>query len=74
MRAKTRMAKLNNGKLVHYDACADKRIVPSYRKAFRYIGKGAIFSINGVEQNRDKQRYFWEYKDRCKHLRSSLPY
>ena len=69
----TRIAKLSNGKLVRYDACANNRVVKDYRKVFRYIGKGTIFSINGREQSRGKQYYFWVYRKKYEHLRSGLP-
>ncbi len=70
----TTIAKLTSGKLINYDACDDHRIVPMYWKAFRYIGKGTIFSINEVKQSGEKIYHFWVYKDKYKHLRSGLPY
>ena len=62
-------AKLNNNKVVRYDACAEKRFVPMYRKALRYIGKGVIYSVDGVKYKGEKQMHFWKYRANSQHLR-----
>jgi hypothetical protein len=51
-----------NGKLIEYDACSKHRYNQYSRQAFRYTGKGFIYSINGVKQSyteKDKM-FFWE--------------
>lgn len=52
-----------NGKIMPYDACSE---VPNAydKKAFRYIGKGKIYSVNGVLQSGIIDCHFWVYRDR----------
>ena len=48
-----------NGIRVHYDVCSENHNPESYRKAFRYIGCGDVFSINGVVQG--GKPVFWHF-------------
>lgn len=60
----TRIAKIK-GKKVYYDVCGKKN--NDYpKKYFYFIGKGQIFSINGVKQTGSKEKdiYFFCLKEK----------
>ena len=52
------------GKIVRYDFCSQKRNKQYDSKLFKYIGKGFIWSINGVRQSFTEKDvyYFWVKK------------
>ncbi len=52
------MAKLDDGRIVEYNACAD--LPDAYDpNNFKFIGKGIIYSVNNVMQNSDQQQCFF---------------
>ena len=54
-----RIAKLENGEKVNYDACGNSQHdYPHYE----YIGEGIIWTINGVNQNSTTKRHFFKRK------------
>ncbi len=59
-----RIAKIK-GKEVYYDICG-KKINDYPKKYFDFIGKGQIFSINGVKQTGSKEKdiYFFRLKEK----------
>ena len=51
-------AKLNDGRIVEYNACADSP--DAYDpNSFEFIGKGIIHTVNGVVQSGDQQQCFF---------------
>lgn len=54
------IAKLEDGLLVEYDVCGERREGVYNPKVFEYIGTGVIHSVDGVEQNWDRKVHFWK--------------
>lgn len=52
------IAKLKDGKIVEYDACADKSNAYNPDN-FKFIGRGIIHSVDGVKQSGNIQRCFF---------------
>ena len=60
-----RIALLNDGSKTLYDACSKKRYNVYDSKYFKYIGEGIIYSIGGVKQSsNDDKYYFWRKRNR----------
>lgn len=54
---------LINGNIVQYDN-ADSTYDPSLHSKFEYLGKGIVYSVNGVIQKNPKVLYhFWKAKN-----------
>ena len=56
-------AKLDDGRIVLYDAC-DKTENAYNTKYFELIGHGVVYSVAGVKQSGTLQRYFYKRIDR----------
>ena len=54
-----RIAKLENGDEVPYDLCSENN---DSHPNFKYIGFGAIWTINGINQNSEKKYHFFKRK------------
>lgn len=54
-------AKLENGEIIKYDFC-DKK--PGDRVLYDYIGKGVIYSHNGVLQHSKRPLHFYKLKQK----------
>ena len=57
----SRTCRLNDGTICNYDFCGDS--VDCYSDSttpLYYLGQGVILKINGINQDSDKQRHFWQ--------------
>ena len=55
-----RMARLETGKIVHYDVCSTKGKDVYDPKVFKYIGFGEIASIDGIDQKGLTDYFFYK--------------
>lgn len=55
-----RLALLDDGQIVPYDACSQKEYEPSYNNVV-YLGRGTIWSIHGVKQTGTTIYHFWRW-------------
>ena len=53
-------AKLDDGTVVPYDACDASRDAPYSPDSLEYIGRGVIYTVNGVNQNSTRPMHFWK--------------
>lgn len=53
---------LINGQVVQYDN-ADAEYDASLHAHFEYLGKGKVYSVNGVKQQFSNQYHFWKTKN-----------
>jgi len=60
----TRIARLENGELVEYDACSSNLTADndSISKEKIFLGTGTIWMINGVQQVGIEKYGFWKFK------------
>lgn len=62
MENKTKKVCLVDGRLYEYDVCSESVDTYKGRSDLNYIGRGVIFSIDGVvQQLGDRFLSFWEY-------------
>ncbi len=57
-----RIAKIDEQE-VRYSACSEKRETYQWQEensGWVYLGKGAIWTINGIKQNSDTEYHFWK--------------
>ena len=54
-------ALLEDGQMVKYDGCSSEYSIDFYRAEYgwTFIGKGVIYSINGVHQSSKETKYFF---------------
>lgn len=50
------------GKKVEYDFCSEEENTYTDIKKKKYLGRGTIFSVNGVEQSGKQEHHFWIHK------------
>ncbi|MCP3941088.1 MAG: hypothetical protein GY710_06350 [Desulfobacteraceae bacterium] len=53
---------LINDSVVSYDACSSNRKADYSEEHFRYIGKGKIHTIDGIDQESKEENHFWVYR------------
>lgn len=53
--------KLDNGEIREYDACSDNKRAYN-AKHFKLIGRGTVYSVNGVLQEFTHKQYFFTKK------------
>lgn len=55
------VALLEDGQMVKYDGCSSEYDIDFYRVEYgwKFIGKGVIYSINGVRQSLEEAKYFF---------------
>ena len=52
---------LINGEIVSYDACSSESEHEYNVKIFKFIGKGFVYSVDGVRQNFEEEWYFYKH-------------
>ena len=53
-----------SGEIVEYDMCSESSIAHISYPAFKPIGPGVIYSINGVLQKLSEKKYFYVRKNK----------
>ena len=55
------VALLEDGQMVKYDGCSSEYNIDFYKPemGWKFIGKGVIYSVNGVRQAMEETKYFF---------------